>query len=98
MVTNVAGFEGEEIFKCKGDTNNDIKNLVESFVAKFTSISKKSFAILKFSDIINALDQAVTDEAAYFTAVGKKEPNKSEIKDIKKAFTTWLRQHQKSHV
>ena len=47
MATNVPGFEGDEIFKCReGDSDDDIKNLVKTFVAKLTSISEKRFAIL----------------------------------------------------
>ena len=37
MATSVPGFEGEEIFKCReDDTDEDIKNFVQSFVAKLT--------------------------------------------------------------
>ena len=59
MSTNFPGFEDQEIFKCKeGDTDEDIKTLVEVFVVKLTLISEKRFDILreKYSDIINSLD------------------------------------------
>ena len=78
MAANVPGFEGEKIFKCReGDSEEDIENLVKSFVAKLNSISKKSFDILieEYRHIIKALDQAIADEAAYFPDMGKKPTN-----------------------
>ena len=87
METKVPGFQDEEIFKCRdSDTDKNVKNLVEAFVAKLTLISKKSFDILskEYCDVINSLDQAIADEVAYFTNIGKKEPSLSKIKDLQK--------------
>ena len=49
--------------------------MVEDFVAKLTLISQKSFDIFsaEYSDVINALDQAIAAEAAYNTSVGKNQ-------------------------
>ena len=38
MTTNIPGFEGEEIFKCKGDTDEDIKNFVPFNHGTFVAI------------------------------------------------------------
>ena len=67
MSTNISGFQ-EGIFKYSvGNTDYYIKKLVEGFVMKLALISQKSFNILtkKYSDFINALDQAVADREEY---------------------------------
>ena len=91
--TNVPGC-ADEFFACReGDSETDVKNLVEKFVAQLLSISEKSFIQMEatYHDVICELDQAIAAENVYNDAAGIKKSN-SGIKDLKKKFITWLKQ------
>ena len=92
IATNIPGCPGE-IFACRdGDTESDIKTLVDKFVSQLLAISEKSFARLQteYNDVLLQLNKALAVESAYNDSLAVKTPS-SEIKDLQNIFITWLR-------
>ena len=81
LSTNVPGCESD-FFACRqGDTETDINDLVEKFVAQL-SISEKSFNEMQYEyrDVVFSLDQAIAAENVNNASTGLKD---SPISDIK---------------
>ena len=66
LATNVPGVPGE-YFACRqGDTDSEVKALVDQFVSQLLSISEQSFKHLQnvYSDILLELNQTLAVESA----------------------------------
>ena len=75
IATNVPGCPREFFACCEGDTESDVKDLVDKFVSQLLAISDKSFEHLQneYSDVICEINQAITVETAYNDTSGIKK-------------------------
>ena len=76
----------------KGDTESDIKDLVEKFVGQLLAISEKSFNQMQeaYHDVIGSLNEVIDAKNAYNLSAGLKN-SISDKKDLKKIIITWLK-------